>query len=62
MTRLQEFFDHYLQDRPMPDWYKNGVPWLEMEDHLKSRPAKKLGETVTTVPRPRTAEGEEGHW
>jgi dipeptidyl aminopeptidase/acylaminoacyl peptidase len=62
MTRLQEFFDHYLQDRPMPDWYKNGVPWLEMEDHLKSRPAKKLGETVTTVPRPRTREGEEGHW
>jgi hypothetical protein len=25
----------------MPDWYKNGVPWLEMEDHLKSRQAKK---------------------
>ena len=41
MVRLQEFFDHYLQGKPMPDWYKNGVPWLEMEDHLKSRQAKK---------------------
>ena len=41
MFRVQEFFDHYLQAKPMPDWYKNGVPWLEMEDHLKSRQAKK---------------------
>jgi len=29
MTRVQEFFDHFLKGKPMPDWYKNGVPWLE---------------------------------
>jgi len=41
MIRVQEFFGHYLQGKPMPKWYKDGVPWLEMEEHLKSRqPAK----------------------
>jgi hypothetical protein len=40
--RMKEFFDHYLKGQPMPDWYKQGVPRLEMEDHLKERlPAKK---------------------
>jgi len=29
MTRVQEFFDHFLKGKPMPDWYKSGVPWLE---------------------------------
>lgn len=27
--RLQQFFDHYLMDAPMPLWMKNGVPALE---------------------------------
>jgi dipeptidyl aminopeptidase/acylaminoacyl peptidase len=29
MLRLQQFFDHFLKGKPMPDWYKQGVPWLE---------------------------------
>jgi dipeptidyl aminopeptidase/acylaminoacyl peptidase len=37
MLRVQEFFDHFLQGKPMPGWFKNGVPRLEMEEHLKSR-------------------------
>ena len=37
MTRVQEFFDAYLKGKPMPAWYRDGVPWLDMEDHLKSR-------------------------
>lgn len=24
--RLQQFFDHYLKDAPMPEWMKNGIP------------------------------------
>jgi dipeptidyl aminopeptidase/acylaminoacyl peptidase len=41
MIRVQEFFDHYLQGKPMPKWFKGGVPWLEMEEHLKSRQVPK---------------------
>ena len=37
MLRVQEFFDHYLKGKPMPGWFKNGVPRLEMEEHLKTR-------------------------
>ncbi|MBK9290455.1 MAG: S9 family peptidase [Bacteroidetes bacterium] len=27
--RLQQFFDHYLMDAPMPDWMEKGVPAIE---------------------------------
>ncbi len=27
--RMQQFFDHYLMDEPMPNWMKKGVPPLE---------------------------------
>ena len=30
-----EFFDHYLQGAPAPDWMMNGIPRLKMEEHLK---------------------------
>ncbi|HEV3218870.1 MAG TPA: prolyl oligopeptidase family serine peptidase [Candidatus Acidoferrales bacterium] len=36
-VRMKEFFDHFLMGKPAPDWYANGVPRLDMEDHLKSR-------------------------
>jgi dipeptidyl aminopeptidase/acylaminoacyl peptidase len=36
-ARMKEFFDHHLKGAPAPDWMVNGVPRLEMEDHLKSR-------------------------
>ncbi len=29
--RVIEFFDHYLMDKPAPDWITNGVPFLEKE-------------------------------
>ena len=25
---LDEFFDHFLKGKPMPGWFKDGVPWL----------------------------------
>ena len=41
-VRMKEFFDHFLMGKPLPKWYEEGVPRLEMDDHLKSRtPAKK---------------------
>ena len=46
-VRMKEFFDHYLKGKPMPDWCKDGVPWLEMDDHLKKR---KPGETPDEPP------------
>lgn len=27
--RMKQFFDHYLQDAPMPSWMKNGVPAID---------------------------------
>ena len=41
-VRMKEFFDHFLMNKPMPNWYEEGVRRLDMEDHLKSRqqPAK----------------------
>ncbi len=27
--RMSQFFDHYLQQKPMPTWMRNGVPALE---------------------------------
>lgn len=36
-VRMQEWFDTFLRDQPAPDWLKNGVPRLEMEQHLKDR-------------------------
>lgn len=29
--RVIEFFDHYLMDKPAPDWMTKGVPFLEKE-------------------------------
>jgi dipeptidyl aminopeptidase/acylaminoacyl peptidase len=41
-TRMGEWFDHYLEDKPAPDWMKEGVPRLRMEEHLRERkPATK---------------------
>ncbi len=40
-VRMKEYFDHYLMGKPAPDWWEQGVPRLQMDEHLKSRqPAK----------------------
>jgi dipeptidyl aminopeptidase/acylaminoacyl peptidase len=36
-VRMKEFFDHFLRDAEAPDWLKNGVPRLEMEEHIDER-------------------------
>ena len=36
-VRQAEWFDHYLKGKPAPDWMANGIPRLQMADHLASR-------------------------
>ena len=38
-VRMMEWFDHFLQGKPAPDWLREGVPRLEMERHLRERKA-----------------------
>ena len=54
-VRMQEWFDTFLQGKPAPDWLKDGVPRLQMEQHLKDRkslvdPSVKKTEEKTVVP------------
>ncbi|HEX2165945.1 MAG TPA: prolyl oligopeptidase family serine peptidase, partial [Longimicrobiales bacterium] len=36
-SRMREWFDHYLLGTPAPDWMENGVPRLQIEEHLRNR-------------------------
>lgn len=36
-VRMKEFFDHHLMDKPAPDWWEKGIPYLKLKDHLKER-------------------------
>jgi acetyl esterase/lipase len=36
-SRMREFLDHHLLGKDPPDWWKDGVPHLKMDDHLKTR-------------------------
>ena len=38
--RMREYFDYYLKGEPAPEWLKDGIPRLKMEEHLKSRQKK----------------------
>ena len=54
-VRMQEWFDTFLQGKPAPEWLKDGVPRLQMEQHLKDRkslvdPTVKKTEEKKVVP------------
>ncbi|MCR4373993.1 MAG: prolyl oligopeptidase family serine peptidase [Acidobacteria bacterium] len=36
-VRMKEFFDHFLKGEPAPDWWKDGVPRLDMQEHIDGR-------------------------
>jgi dipeptidyl aminopeptidase/acylaminoacyl peptidase len=36
-VRMREFFDHHLMGKAPPQWLKEGVPHLKLDDHLKER-------------------------
>jgi len=35
--RMSEWFDHYLKGEPAPDWMTNGIPRVQIADHLYNR-------------------------
>ncbi|MBD3414790.1 MAG: prolyl oligopeptidase family serine peptidase [Candidatus Aminicenantes bacterium] len=41
-VRMREFFDHHLMGKPAPAWLKQGIPHLELEEHIKERTAEIL--------------------
>jgi acetyl esterase/lipase len=36
-VRMKEWFDHFLMDKPAPQWMEEGIPLLKMKDHLDER-------------------------
>jgi dienelactone hydrolase len=45
-ARMREFFDHYLMDKPSPKWMEDGIPRLQMKEHLEER-VKELTKPAT---------------
>ena len=54
-VRMREYFDHHLRDLGMPGWLQEGVPYLEVEDHLKAR-ARAIAEQVDEAQKARAAD------
>jgi predicted peptidase len=38
--RLMEYWDAYLKGQPAPEWLKNGIPRLKMDEHLREQKKK----------------------
>jgi dipeptidyl aminopeptidase/acylaminoacyl peptidase len=49
--RMTEWFDTFLRDQPAPEWLKDGVPRLKMEEHLKDRRPLVDPKTAPTPPK-----------
>ena len=49
--RMTEWFDTFLRDQPAPEWLKEGVPRLKMEEHLRER--RPMVDPKATVPAPK---------
>ncbi|MDA1081163.1 MAG: prolyl oligopeptidase family serine peptidase [Gemmatimonadetes bacterium] len=49
--RMTEWFDTFLRDQPAPEWLKEGVPRLRMEEHLKDRRVMVDPKATKAVPR-----------
>jgi dipeptidyl aminopeptidase/acylaminoacyl peptidase len=59
-VRMREWFDHYLKDAASPQWMVDGVPLLQMKDHLEPR-VKELEKPAETKPVTTTAPGAGGN-
>ena len=49
-VRMGEWFDHYLEGKPAPDWMTSGVPRIKMDDHLKERREQDKASRTPIVP------------
>nr|WP_238531685.1 S9 family peptidase [Nitritalea halalkaliphila] len=36
-VRMLEFFDHFLKGEEAPEWVTDGIPRLQLEEHLEKR-------------------------
>jgi len=43
-VRMREFFDHYLRDQPAHGWLREGVPHLQLDEHLEERARQMMGD------------------
>jgi dipeptidyl aminopeptidase/acylaminoacyl peptidase len=39
-VRLMEYWDAYLKQQPAPEWLKNGIPRIKMDEHLREMKKK----------------------
>ena len=44
--RLMEYWDSYLKGQPAPEWLKNGIPRLKMDEHLREMKKKAEGKKI----------------
>jgi dipeptidyl aminopeptidase/acylaminoacyl peptidase len=49
-VRMGEWFDHFLEGKPAPEWMTNGIPRIKMEDHLKERRDQDKASRTPIVP------------
>jgi dipeptidyl aminopeptidase/acylaminoacyl peptidase len=49
-VRMKEFFDHFLMGAPAPRWWTDGVPRLDMDEHLRQRKEQARPPRPTTTP------------
>ncbi len=35
--RMKQYFDHYLKEKPMPDWMSNGIPYMKKKRLLDAQ-------------------------
>ena len=56
--RLTEWFDTYLRGAPAPEWIARGIPYLDIDAHLRERELKAGMGRGTTKSRGSTSAGE----
>ena len=53
-VRMKEFFDYHLMDKPAPNWLSEGMPLLQMKEHLEKRAEEQQAKPAVPVPAPVT--------
>ncbi len=53
-VRMKEYFDYHLMDKPAPNWLSEGMPLLQMKEHLEKRAEE---QQVKPAPAPAVSGG-----
>jgi dipeptidyl aminopeptidase/acylaminoacyl peptidase len=57
-VRMAEWFDHHLKSAPAPEWIQKGIPWLDMQEHFRSRQPAPPARPVATEQQGSTSGGQ----